>query len=171
MERLGWVTGRYWITVFLWAMVLLLVTGREARGEQGGRGRGMAGMKHFAAQELAQDCSVVRSVAKQTFGKWRAAKTNLTEQEFIAKQKRTVLESCGQSQGVTIDSDPNEVQLAQMCPDEYASWMNTSYRMRVDEEDRQEAEYGYQILELYLDWNCPKLPSVVSVEMKNPSDH
>jgi len=170
MVNLGTFTGRYWITIFLWTLVLILVAGREAKGEVGSRGRGVPGVRHVNAQLAAEDCSVVRSVHRRTKQSLSAAKVSLNEQVTIAHQKRAALEACGTSQGLK-DTDDQEKILAEVCPDEYASWLATGYRIRVEQEDGDEAREGIQLLELYMDWNCPNLPSIqsASAEMQVPS--
>lgn len=164
--------GRYWVTIFLWVVVLVLVTGREARGDEWGRGRGIPGMRHLAAQMAAEDCSVVRAVEGRARREYQEARASLRNQLTIAKTKRIALEECGQRQGIK-ETSPDEKLLAEVCPDEYDSWMHTGYRISVDNDDREEIEEGIHSLDLFLDWNCPKLPAVqaVSAEVEKPSEN
>jgi len=169
VDGLGALAGRYWVTIFLWVVVLVLVAGREARGDEWGRGRGIAGMRHVAAQEVAEDCSAVRAVESRARREFQQVRANLRHNLEAGKAKRIALEACGKSQGIT-EANPEEKLLAEVCPEEYDSWLRTGYRISVDNEDREDAIEGIQALDLYLDWNCPKLPSVQAVSVEVEKD-
>lgn len=150
--------GRYWLAIFLWSVVIVLATGKEARGQTR-----VAGHRHLAAAMLAEDCSVFRVLAKRTASQIEETKQRLSYHLQRSQERRAELEQCARSRGLTNINDEQEAVAAEICPDAYQAWLSPGYSVQLEQEDLQDAKRGFQSLQVHMNWNCRPLPEPQSV--------
>ncbi len=155
---MGVVVRQYWVTFFLWFLVLVLITGREARGE-----KGVADSSHFAAQELAKDCSVYRTLLRKAREEIKEIKERLRTQVQVSQEHREAVLKCAREKGVPSLDSIRESIGAELCGDQYGDWLQTGMRVRVAREDLVDAAQGYQTLQLQTDYQCQPLPIPASL--------
>lgn len=116
--------------------------------------------KSFEAFGRAQDCSVLRQVARDTKTKIGLVRENLHHEQVSIDEKRERLESCARENGLGgRRDDDGEAVLAEVCPAQYSEWLSPLYRAQMYQEDISRESADLNTLTDHLRASCPRLPA------------
>lgn len=163
-KAIGFLIGRYWVTIFLWFLVIVLMTGRQAIGKTR-----VANLDSFRALERAEECSVFRSLHRRMSLEMSEIKQRLEYQMNASAQSRANLESCARERGLGAISEDSESLAAEICNEAFRSWMSVGYRVRIAREDLVSVREGMKTLQLQMNWGCPAMPAPVPVSAPEPA--
>lgn len=148
----------FWLTLLFWVAVFF--PGMVARGDT----NWMPGERHYRAASQGSDCSIYRTLALRATKELAHDRAAFSQQREILKHRRATLEECARHRGVrAFNSDEDEALAAEVCPDEYQSWLTPGYRLTVVRQDLNSERESLQRLTLQLQLYCRAMPLPAAV--------
>jgi hypothetical protein len=148
------------LAVAFFAMVAIALLAPEAKGENW-----LPTETSFEAWGKAKDCTVYRAVAEKSKEQGKLFRREIGEQTTLAQSRYLALHECLKTKGQTGLTD--EETMAELCPDDYHRWIAPGYRIRMLQEEAQQADQSLDSIKDILSDHCRKVKAPAEAKTVN----
>jgi hypothetical protein len=114
----------------------------------------------FGAVAQASDCSIYRTLALRSQREIREARQRIAQHRELLRHRRLGLESCARQRGIeALGNGQDEVLAAELCPEQYRSWLAPGYRILAVQQDLSAEQDRLRQLVTQLRLHCGELPA------------
>jgi hypothetical protein len=119
----------------------------------------LPGAEQYAALESAENCSVTRAVLRHSESDYMDINNQRETYKTVLQQRRKQLEMCAEQKGASLGWDSrSQALLAEVCSEEYESWLYAGSHYRMLSEDTREAVGSIRTLIRHARRECSPLP-------------